>query len=116
MYSVLAFFGQNLVIVENDDWKRHRKVVQSSFSEGAFPLVWARTKSSECSRFPPPHPSCGTGADRSRLGIAVIGEMTREEGWNDLVPGESFVINHVHDLTLRVRLWLGFTPPARALA
>jgi cytochrome P450 len=46
MYWALAFFGPNLVITEGDDWKRHRKVVQSSFSENAYPLVWQRTKSS----------------------------------------------------------------------
>lgn len=46
MYSMLAFFGPNLVVTEGDDWKRHRKIVQSSFGETAYPLVWDRTKSS----------------------------------------------------------------------
>lgn len=46
MYSVLAFFGPNLVIEEGGGWKRHRKVVASSFKETAFPLVWKRTRSS----------------------------------------------------------------------
>lgn len=54
MYWALDFFGPNLVTTEGDDWKRHRKVVQSSFSESAYPLVWRRTRSSTLPFTPSP--------------------------------------------------------------
>jgi len=40
MYKVLSFFGQNVVIVEGQEHRRHRKVVAPAFSESNNDFVW----------------------------------------------------------------------------
>ena len=32
-YSLLGFYGPNILIVEGDEWKRYRKIIAPSFSE-----------------------------------------------------------------------------------
>ncbi|KAF8494809.1 cytochrome P450 [Gautieria morchelliformis] len=39
-YTVLAFFGKNIVVTENEEWKRHRKVTAPAFTERNNKLVW----------------------------------------------------------------------------
>jgi cytochrome P450 len=40
---VLSIFGHNIVSTENDEWKRHRKVVAKAFNEPNNKLVWQET-------------------------------------------------------------------------
>ncbi|KAF8494795.1 cytochrome P450 [Gautieria morchelliformis] len=39
-YTVLAFFGKNVIVTEHEEWKRHRKVTAPAFSERNNKLVW----------------------------------------------------------------------------
>ena len=32
-YQVFKFFGENVVVTDFDEWKRHRKIVAPAFSE-----------------------------------------------------------------------------------
>ena len=32
-YQLLTFFGENIVAVEGDEWKRYRKITAPAFSE-----------------------------------------------------------------------------------
>ena len=32
-YAVLAFFGNNIVVSEGEEWKKHRKIAAPAFSE-----------------------------------------------------------------------------------
>ena len=43
MYKVLSFFGQNIVIVDGDMHRRHRKTVGPAFSETNNAYVWDQT-------------------------------------------------------------------------
>ncbi|KAJ1311451.1 hypothetical protein OPQ81_009940 [Rhizoctonia solani] len=40
----IGIYGRNLVIVEGEDWKRHRKETQRAFNEKNIRLVWSETK------------------------------------------------------------------------
>ncbi|KAJ3552928.1 hypothetical protein NM688_g3893 [Phlebia brevispora] len=42
-YSVLTFFGRNIVASEFDEWKRYRKITAPAFSEPNNKLVWDET-------------------------------------------------------------------------
>ncbi|TFK49124.1 cytochrome P450 [Heliocybe sulcata] len=42
-YSVLTFFGRNIVASEGEEWKRYRKITAPSFSERNNKLVWDET-------------------------------------------------------------------------
>ncbi|QRV82603.1 cytochrome P450 family protein [Ceratobasidium sp. AG-Ba] len=36
-------FGENMVVVEGEEWKHHRRIAQRAFTEKTPPLVWAET-------------------------------------------------------------------------
>ncbi|QRV96610.1 cytochrome P450 family protein [Ceratobasidium sp. AG-Ba] len=36
-------FGENMVVVEGEEWKHHRRIAQKAFTEKTPPLVWAET-------------------------------------------------------------------------
>ncbi|KAF8161202.1 cytochrome P450 [Crassisporium funariophilum] len=40
MYSVLAFFGPNIVASEGEEWKKYRKICAPAFSDRNNKLVW----------------------------------------------------------------------------
>ncbi|OJA09557.1 hypothetical protein AZE42_01135 [Rhizopogon vesiculosus] len=42
-YTILTFFGDNIIVSEGDEWKRHHKVVARAFSERNNRLVWDAT-------------------------------------------------------------------------
>ncbi|KAG2144406.1 cytochrome P450 [Suillus bovinus] len=42
-YTILTFFGENIVASEGDQWKRYRKIVAPAFSERNNILVWDAT-------------------------------------------------------------------------
>ncbi|KAG1876299.1 cytochrome P450 [Suillus subluteus] len=42
-YTVLTFFGENIIASEGNEWKRYRKVVTPGFSERNNRLVWDAT-------------------------------------------------------------------------
>ncbi|KAF7897006.1 hypothetical protein EAF00_005234 [Botryotinia globosa] len=42
-YKVLEFFGKNIVTIEGEEWRRHKKVVGKSFGEKSRKLVWAES-------------------------------------------------------------------------
>lgn len=43
MYKVLSFFGKNIVIIDGEHHRRHRKVVAPAFSETNNQFVWEVT-------------------------------------------------------------------------
>lgn len=43
-YEPLNYFGRNVLSTEGDEWRRHRKVVQTSFNERNNKLVWRTTQ------------------------------------------------------------------------
>ncbi|KAG1902247.1 cytochrome P450 [Suillus fuscotomentosus] len=43
LYTVLAFFGKNIIASEGSEWKRYRKIVAPAFSERNNRLVWDAT-------------------------------------------------------------------------
>ncbi|KAF7948648.1 uncharacterized protein EAE97_004059 [Botrytis byssoidea] len=42
-YKVLEFFGKNIVTIEGEEWRRHKRVVGKSFGEKSINLVWAES-------------------------------------------------------------------------
>lgn len=42
-YTILQFFGNNIVASEGEEWKRYRKVSAPAFSERNNKLVWDET-------------------------------------------------------------------------
>ncbi|TGO68499.1 hypothetical protein BELL_0827g00010 [Botrytis elliptica] len=42
-YKVLEFFGKNIVTIEGEEWRRHKKVVGKSSGEKSIKLVWAES-------------------------------------------------------------------------
>jgi cytochrome P450 len=40
---MIAFYGPNIITTEFDEWKRHRKVAKTAFSEGNIRLVWVES-------------------------------------------------------------------------
>jgi len=40
LYRILAVYGENIVITEGEEWRKHRRVVGPSFSEKTYDLVW----------------------------------------------------------------------------
>nr|CRX79145.1 hypothetical protein [Leucosporidium scottii] len=42
-YKSLAIFGENAVTTEGEVWRRHRRIVGGSFTEGASELAWEET-------------------------------------------------------------------------
>ncbi|EGN92850.1 hypothetical protein SERLA73DRAFT_98604, partial [Serpula lacrymans var. lacrymans S7.3] len=42
-YTILTFFGGNIVVSEGDEWKRYRKIVAPAFSDRNNRLVWNET-------------------------------------------------------------------------
>ncbi|KAG2343125.1 cytochrome P450 [Suillus weaverae] len=42
-YTILTFFGENIVVSEGNEWKRYRKIVAPAFSERNNRLVWDAT-------------------------------------------------------------------------
>lgn len=40
LYEVLNVFGKNVVTLEGNAWRRHRKVISGAFTEGNNRLVW----------------------------------------------------------------------------
>ncbi|KIK42697.1 hypothetical protein CY34DRAFT_83093 [Suillus luteus UH-Slu-Lm8-n1] len=42
-YTILTFFGENIVASEGNEWKRYRKIVAPAFSERNNRLVWDAT-------------------------------------------------------------------------
>jgi cytochrome P450 len=43
VYESLSLFGQNIVITEHDEWRKHRKVASPAFSERNNALVFQET-------------------------------------------------------------------------
>jgi cytochrome P450 len=39
-FSVLKFFGPNVVVTEGHEWRRHRRLTGPSFSEVRRSFVW----------------------------------------------------------------------------
>ncbi|KAG1822549.1 cytochrome P450 [Suillus subaureus] len=42
-YTILTFFGENIIVSEGNEWKRYRKIVAPAFSERNNRLVWDAT-------------------------------------------------------------------------
>ncbi|KAK6605319.1 cytochrome p450 3a21 [Botrytis cinerea] len=42
-YKVLEFFGKNIVTLEGEEWRRHKRVVAKSFGEKSIKLVWGES-------------------------------------------------------------------------
>ncbi|KAI0940039.1 hypothetical protein AcV5_001254 [Taiwanofungus camphoratus] len=42
-YKILTFYGSNIVVTEDDEWKRQRKITAPAFSERNNRLVWDET-------------------------------------------------------------------------
>ncbi|TDL22809.1 cytochrome P450 [Rickenella mellea] len=42
-YRILKFYGENIIVTEGDEWKRHRKVANPAFSERNNRMVWEET-------------------------------------------------------------------------
>ncbi|TGO17403.1 hypothetical protein BTUL_0018g00700 [Botrytis tulipae] len=42
-YKVLEFFGKNIVTIEGEEWRRHKKVVGKSFGEKSIKSVWTES-------------------------------------------------------------------------
>jgi hypothetical protein len=42
-YGVLKFFGQNVVVTEGAEWKKHRKIAAPAFTEKNYRMVWEET-------------------------------------------------------------------------
>ncbi len=42
-YRILAEYGENIVITEGDEWRKHRRVVGPAFSETTYDLVWSES-------------------------------------------------------------------------
>lgn len=40
LYRLFSVYGENVLIVEGDEWKKHRKFVAPAFSEESFLLEW----------------------------------------------------------------------------
>ncbi|KAF8587183.1 cytochrome P450 [Ramaria rubella] len=74
-YKVLSFFGQNIVITEHDEWKKHRKICAPPFSERNNKLVWDET-------------------------IRIVLDMF--DNWG--VDNSEVVIDHIIDVTLPLAL------------
>ena len=45
-YKLMAFFGQNIITTEGDQWLRHRTVTRKAFGEKNNALMWTETISS----------------------------------------------------------------------
>lgn len=43
MYKTISLYGPNIVAMESDEWKRHRRVVAPSFNEKNNRLVYEET-------------------------------------------------------------------------
>lgn len=41
LYRILAMYGENVLITEGDEWRKHRKIVAPAFSEDTYVLDWA---------------------------------------------------------------------------
>lgn len=41
LYRILSIYGENVLITEGDEWKKHRKIVAPAFSEDTYVLDWA---------------------------------------------------------------------------
>ncbi|KAK9894986.1 cytochrome P450 [Cystobasidium minutum MCA 4210] len=41
LYRILSIYGENVLITEGDEWKKHRKIVAPAFSEDTYILDWA---------------------------------------------------------------------------
>lgn len=64
MYSMLSFFGTNMVTTEDEEWKRHRKVAAPSFQQvRPRPLSVSSRGSPSLISLPASLPS-GLGSDR----------------------------------------------------
>ncbi|KAF8587184.1 cytochrome P450 [Ramaria rubella] len=74
-YKILSFFGQNIIVTENAEWKKHRKICAPSFSERNNKLVWDET-------------------------IRIVLDMF--DNWG--VDNSEVVIDHVVDITLPLAL------------
>lgn len=44
LYLLLAVYGENVVITEGDEWRKHRKIVAPAFSENTHGLDWTVTR------------------------------------------------------------------------
>ncbi|KAF7949293.1 hypothetical protein EAE96_008458 [Botrytis aclada] len=42
-YKVMEFFGKNILTIEGEEWRRHKRVVGKSFGERSIKLVWAES-------------------------------------------------------------------------
>lgn len=43
LYKVLAVWGSNIVVSEDEEWKKHRKTANPAFTEVFIQLMFART-------------------------------------------------------------------------
>lgn len=95
-YSVLSYFGDNLVIAEKDNWTRQQSVTAPAFTNRMYQQLWLDMK-------------------------AIVHNMLEQENWDgrssltptkgsftekgDYVPGTGEIyFSHVVDLTLRMAL------------
>jgi cytochrome P450 len=97
-YSVLDIFGSNVVTVEGDLWRKHRKVASPSFSENNNRLVHEITMKHTLSMFEAWHKESGSSEkaavrvdhDMIKLALYIISgagfgiDLTWEK--NDIVP------------------------------
>ena len=79
-YSILSYFGSNVVIAEGEAWRRQRRVGAPAFSKEMFTRLWVDMRN-------------------------ILSEMVVQENWEGrmAVDGE-VVVPHVVDLTLRMAL------------
>ena len=99
-YTVLSYFGDNLVIAEHDNWRRQRRVTAPAFSSKMFARLWIDMRN-------------------------IVEEMVQQDKWaerteryqgnayvpSNLSPDEEYVaapgeiyFSHVVDITLRMAL------------
>jgi hypothetical protein len=99
-YTVLSYFGDNLVIAEHENWRRQRRVTAPAFSSKMFARLWIDMRN-------------------------IVGEMAQQDKWVERTesyqpnayvpshasPGDEYVpapgeiyFPHVVDITLRMAL------------
>lgn len=43
LYRILSVYGENIVITEGEEWRKHRRIVGPAFSEKTYDLAWAES-------------------------------------------------------------------------
>ena len=76
-YKVIRILGNNIVTVEGDVWKRHRRIVGPAFNQSTYENVWNST-------------------------AQVYKDMVFYEGWRDLQSGMPTPVIDINAITHKV--------------